>query len=485
MKHVKARALAAAVVVAVLAVGCSNSSDKSEGDTTTPTGGSSNTPTTYQGTDFSINQPVDAQGVTDSEIKVASVSAKTSVLGGQEGDLNIGLEAYLDNLNAQGGIWGRKVNLASQRDDTQVNNLNTVQAMLAQDKPYAAFIATDLFTGAKLLAQEGIPTFGWNINAEWAGPKNFFPNVAPICFEGCPLLPHMLPTLVKSENKHKVAVIGYNVPQAAGCVNGAKDTMAAFGKDVDASVVFTDASAAFGNTDWSAQVAQMKEKGADFLVTCVDFNADYAIAKEMARQDIRDKVVFYHANLYNQEFVAQNADSFEGDLVLAQITAVEQEPQTAAIKEYMDYMESHDLKISEMTMQGWIAGTQFVDALKAAGPDFTWDNLINAWNTQTFYTADGWVPPIDWTKQHTDPGEGDEFRSDFECANFLKIKSGKFVPYLAETGKPWVCFDGHKLDTWQTPVNVSFDTDEPFSITETNGKAEVSGGSSTEATTPQ
>jgi len=116
MKHVKARALAAAVVVAVLAVGCSNSSDKSEGDTTTPTGGS-NTPTTYQGTDFSINQPVDAQGVTDSEIKIASVTAKTSVLGGQEGDLNIGLEAYVDKVNDEGGIWGRKINFASQRDD--------------------------------------------------------------------------------------------------------------------------------------------------------------------------------------------------------------------------------------------------------------------------------------------------------------------------------------------------------------------------------
>jgi ABC-type branched-subunit amino acid transport system substrate-binding protein len=470
--------LVAAVAVAALAVGCSNADDETGDGTTTPTG-NSNTPTTYQGDDFTINQPVEAQGVSDSEIKVASVSAKTSVLGGQEGDLNIGLEAYLDSVNSNGGIWGRQIELTNQRDDQQVNNLNTVQAMLAQDKPYAAFIATDLFTGADLLAKEGIPTFGWNINAEWAGPKNFFPNVAPICFEGCPLLPHVLPTLVKSENRHKVAVIGYNVPQAAGCVNGAEDTMNAFGKDVDAQIVFTDASAAFGNTDWSAQVAQMKERGANFLVTCVDFNADYAIAQEMARQDIRDQIVFYHANLYNEEFVRENQDAFEGDLVLAQITAVEQQPQIPAVQEYLEYMQANDLKITEMTMQGWIAGTQFVDALKAAGPDFTWENLINAWNQQTWYTAHGWVPPIDWTKQHTDPAEGDEFRSDFECANFVQIKSGKFVPYLAESGKPWVCFDGHELDQWQTPVNVSFDTDEPFTIDDVGGQA------STETTTAQ
>ncbi len=350
--------------------------------------------------------------------------------------------------------------------------------MITQDKPYAAFIATDGFSGAKLLGKAGIPTFGWNINAEWAGPKNFFPNVAPVCFAGCPLLPHILPTLVKSENKHKVAVIGYNVPQAAGCVSGANNTMKQFGADVDAQIVFSDASAGFGNTDWSPQVAQMKEKGADFLVTCTDFNADFAIAKEMARQDIRDQVTFYHANLYNPEFVAQSGGVFDGDLILAQITAVEQQPTLPAQKEYLDYAEANDVKISEMTMQGWIAAQQFVAALKAAGPDFTWDNLINVWNQQTFYTDDGWIQPIDWTRQHNDPADGDQYRSAFECGNFLKVQDGKFVPYLAEPGKPWVCFDGHELDTWQTPVNVSFDTDQPFSITEKNGQAEV-----TEATT--
>src|SRR5439155_12506816 len=165
--------------------------------------------------------------------------------------------------------------LTSKRDDSELFNEREAQALLVQDKPYAAFIATDGFTGAKLLAKAGIPTYGWNINAQWAGPKNFFPNIAPICLEGCPLLPHILPTLVKSAGKHKVAVIGYNVAQAAGCVTGADNTMKQFGKEVDASIVFSDASSGFGNADWSPQVAQMKEKGADFLVTCTDFNADY------------------------------------------------------------------------------------------------------------------------------------------------------------------------------------------------------------------
>ena len=77
---------------------------------------------------------------------------------------------------------GRKLVLASERDDQTVNNLNETEAMLDQDHVYAVFEAAELFTGAKKLAAAGIPTFGWNINPEWSGPKSFFPNVRPICF---------------------------------------------------------------------------------------------------------------------------------------------------------------------------------------------------------------------------------------------------------------------------------------------------------------
>ena len=112
-------------------------------------------------------------------------------------------------------------------------------------------------------------------------------------------------------------MLGYNVPQAAGCVSSANDTMKQFGPDVDAKIVFSDASLAFGNTDWSAQVSQMKQKGADFLVTCLDGNADEAVAKEMVRQGINDQVTFYHANLYNPDFVKANTKDLEGGIVFA------------------------------------------------------------------------------------------------------------------------------------------------------------------------
>src|SRR5262249_20592426 len=142
-----------------------------------------------------------------------------------------------------------------------------------------------------------------------------------------------------------------------------------------------------------------------------------------------------------------------------------------AVQEYLDYAQAHSLKIDELTMQGWIAARQLVDALKATGPDFTWTNLVNAWNQQKWYTAGGWLQGIDWTKQHTDPAQGDQYRAGVEWGNFLKVPDGKFVPFLAKPGKPWICFDGHKLDQWQTPVNVSFAGDKPLTYADVKNGA--------------
>jgi branched-chain amino acid transport system substrate-binding protein len=464
------RAFGVALVLTALVAACGNAGskgDSSASDTTGVTG------TTVENNDFTKNVPVKAPGVTSTAINVGSIVSKTNPLGTDVGIFNDGIQGYFDLVNAKGGIYGRKLALKSKRDDQTSNNATQVEAMLTQDNVYAAFIATELFTGAKALEKAGIPTFGWNINAEWAGPQNFFPNVAPQCFEGCPLLPHVTPWLTEQAKAKRVAVLGYSVPQAASCVNGNVDNFKKFGKDVGAEVVYSDSSLSFGQTDFSAQVSKMKSAKADFLVTCMDFNGDYAVAKEMGLQGIRNGVTFYHANLYNPEFVKANAEALEGGIVLTEIAATEHQPPAPGVQEYLDYAKAKGLTVTEMTMQGWIAAREFVDALKAAGPNFTRAALIAAWNQQKSYTAGGWLIPVNWTTQHHDPADGVQYRSQFECANFVKIVKGAFVPIYDGGGtKPWVCFDGHKPDVWAEPVNLSFADKVPATYAEAKQQAQ-------------
>ena len=422
--------------------------------------------TTYTGTDFRKNVPVEAPGVSSTEIHVGSVASITSPVGGDYGRLNNGIDAYFDLVNSRGGVWGRTLKLTTKEDDQTVNDLGAVEALLGPSNVYAAFMATQLFTGARRLAQAGIPTFGWNVNPEWAGPENFFPNVGPYCFKGCTPFNRLLPWVIKQTKRHRVALLGYNIPIAADSVDASAAAIQKFGKDVNAQVAYKDTSLQFGQTDYSAQVAEMKKRHADFLVTAVDANANYAIAQEMRRQGILDKVTLFYPDLYQSDFVSKFADIFEGAVLLVPIVAVEHRPPPPAVQEYLDYAKAHGLIVTQMTEQGWAAARQFVAALEAAGPNFTWANLVNAWNQQTWYTNGGFVWPIDWTRQHRDPSTN---RSEFDCGNFVRVHDGKFVPIWDDGGaKPWVCFDGSEPDTWQNPVNVSF-TGKPFHMSDVMG----------------
>jgi len=150
------RSAALVIAALLLAAACSNADVGTTGGTSPKPNGPG---TTYAGTNYDEHVPVDAPGVTDTEIRVGSITATTNPLGTDLGLLNDGIEAYFDTINAQGGIYGRKLKLTSKRDDQTVRNANEAQALLAQDNVYAAFIGSVLFTGAKLLARAGIPTF--------------------------------------------------------------------------------------------------------------------------------------------------------------------------------------------------------------------------------------------------------------------------------------------------------------------------------------
>src|SRR5215831_12283417 len=108
--------------------------------------------------------PVNQPGVTPTGINVGGVASKTNPLGGDYASAFDGVQAYFDMVNASKdkGIYGRKLRLTSQRDDQVAMNRQEVQALLSQDGVFAVLpVAVLLFTGADLLGQAGVPTFGW------------------------------------------------------------------------------------------------------------------------------------------------------------------------------------------------------------------------------------------------------------------------------------------------------------------------------------
>ncbi len=433
----RVRSIAVVAVVAAVAASCSNSSSgKAKSTTTSSSGGS---PTSIKSGNFpQLNEP----GVTPTEIRVSGVAATTNVLGAAYGSFFDGVQAYFNMINSQGGMYGRKLVIVARHDDQMTQNRREVEAIIDQDNAFAVIpVATNVaFSGAPLLAQAGIPTFGWGINAEWTGPPNLFGSVGALCNgSGCPS--PLLPYAAWKLGKKNLGVLAYNVAASADCMDGIK---ASFEKYPVAKLAYTTKALSFGVTDMSADVKRMIDAHVDFVTTCMDNNGVLTLAREMRQQGLN--VPIYLPNAYDHDFMSKNAGFFNGSIVIVQEAPLETNPKFPALNQYLDWMKKSNYQTTEYTAIGWGLAQLFVTGLKGAGPTFTRQKVVDYLNTLTDWNADGMMLPVDWTKQHTD------LHYPRQCIGYLKVENGKFVPIWSTPGKPFLCWD---------PLPTSIPTSKP------------------------
>ena len=377
--------------------------------------------------DSEATKTVDQPGVTDDTIRVGGVASISNPLNAPYGDIFTGVKAYFDMVNSEGGIYGRKLEVVSERDDQIANNLREVQGLLSQDDVFAAVGMATIFdfSGAEELEKAGIPTFGWNINEDWTGKANLFGNAGALCI-GCPTVD--LPWIAQELGKKKVGILAYGVSNSQKCAEGMRDS---FEKFPSAEVGFYSDSLSFGTTDFSVEVGKMKDAGVDFVTTCMDTNAVLALGKELRKQDV--DAIQYLPNGYDQEFMEANGEFFEDSIVRVPFRPYESQTKTKGLRDYLKWMKKAGKTPNESTTYGWINASMLLEGLKAAGPDFTQQKVVDALNQKTDVDADGLLSGIDWTTQHDDP------TPPLACAAYVKVTDGKFVSAFVPKGKAYVC----------------------------------------------
>jgi ABC-type branched-subunit amino acid transport system substrate-binding protein len=432
-----------AMVLVVAA--CGNAGSSKTSDTTAPV--ATGPTTTVSSADLQKNLPVKAPGVSSTEIKVASITAKTNNLTGSYAPLVDGIKAYFAMVNAAGGIYGRKLVIGSDLDDQFGQNRQTVQQSLSANNSFATFMATALFTGADLLAKAKQPLFMWNINPEFSGHPTFFANEGALCFT---CAGHVLPWLAQQLGATKVGVLAYGIAQQSkDCATGIQNS---FKQYPTAKVVYSDVSLGYAQP-LGPQVTQMKQDGVQFVMTCVDLQEAFTLAKEMQKQGM--KAVQSLPEGYDPDFIAKNAALLEGSIVAPQFVALENQPQIPEIANLFKWAAQIGVQVHELTAVGWQLAAEFYTGLAGAGPQFSQASVVAYLNTLTHWSDNGFVQPLDWTKFHQDPTNDPSVRPTQECANFVKVESGKFVPVYGQPGKPWVCFN--RTDpTVNNPLHLSF-----------------------------
>jgi hypothetical protein len=447
-----------AVLLCLAAAACGNSSDSSDeaagsddgdGAASAAAGGG-------EGDRDTFVEIAGVPGVSDDAITYTVIGTKTgNPLGTCILDCYVqGIEAYFAYRNDEGGIYGRELQVGEVLDDELAQNQVRALDVVSGNQAFGVFEATLLASGWGDLDAAGIPTYAWGIHAvDAANRQHIFPSVVI----GCPdCTGRSVPWAAQQVGATTAASIGYGVTEnSKQCAQSVANSFEMYAGDTGVEMGYVNDNLEYGLPNGiGPEVTAMREAGVDFISTCIDLNGMKTLAQELDRQGMSD-VVLYHPNTYNQQFVSEAGDLFEGDVVAVQFLPFEAEASGTALEDFRTWMERQGNEPTELAMVGWINASLAFEGLLAAGPEFDRDAVTAATNSLTEFDAGGLIPPVDWQRAHTPYTEDtrDEVSGE-QCTALVRVENGEFVT-MAPPDTPWLCWPWDDT-TWSEPEPTSF-----------------------------
>jgi ABC-type branched-subunit amino acid transport system substrate-binding protein len=416
---------ALAVVVAVVLAGCSSSSSTS---TTTTTAASTST---TGGTAPSSNEP----GVTATSINVGAISTRTGAIASDFNGLAPGVEAYFDMVNSEGGINGRKLNLAYNLDDggspTQFGQLT--HTLIDQDHAFAVMVASYWFT-PNYFVETKTPTYGYNVSGNWATAPNLF-GAGGASVQNYSAAVSTYAYLMKQTHSKKLAVISYG--PAVTSSYDACNTTATDLKKAGYDLTYEDVGAQLGGS-YSSAVQRMQETGTQMIFSCLQGSDNITMARDIQEYGLKVNQLWLSG--YDRSLLSQYSSLMQG-VYFNNSGTVPYEADNSTypgMQAYVKYMNKYEpaFTYNGVAVQGWQSAALLADAIKAAGNDLSQANIINITNHFTANTTGGLSTVTNWTTAHTETTYP-------TCSAFLQVEGKKFVPRFGKGSQVFVCFDPH------------------------------------------
>jgi branched-chain amino acid transport system substrate-binding protein len=379
-------------------------------------------------------------GVTPTEIRVCGVAGVTNPTGVPYQDGFAGIKGYFQQVNKKGGVFGRQLKLVNEYDDQtrDSKNIQAVRSCVEDDKAFAvAPVVTQTFSGAQYLVDNKVPTFGWNIQSQWAlGPNLFAEKGSFLCFD----CPNITPVFIAQQTgSHKAAAFGYGgSPQSEDCAKNLKSSFEKW----NFPFAFTDTSLSFGFSanDVSAIVQAVKDQGVDFITACMDLNGEINLNKALKAAGVNN-VKFWAPQGYDSENLKKYGNDLQGMYFIVDFVPFELAKGNKEMETFLASMKKAGQAPTEQALAGWQNGALLVAGIKAAGKNFTRQSVIDAINSMTDWTANGIRQTIDWTGKTTAAHHGPDPVGAQGCEAYVTVENGKFVPQFNTTAaKPFICF---------------------------------------------
>jgi ABC-type branched-subunit amino acid transport system substrate-binding protein len=301
----------------------------------------------------------------------AAFSGPAAQLGIQ---MNIGTKAYFDYVNAQGGVYGRKIELKT-RDDKYEGTLcaDNTKKFIQEDKVFAliSYVGTPTTVAAMPIFTEAkVPLIGPFTGAEaLRNPVNrYIFNVRASYFDETEKIVEQL----VSTGSRKIAVFYQDDAYGQAGLKGVQNAMdrrnmkiAALGKVERNTVKVQDA------------VKTINAAQPDGVIMISAYTSIAEFVREM-------KAAGSTTQFHNVSFVGSTAlaDALKGEgygVAISQVVPYPWGPEVRIVKEYQAILAkagSTDYNFS--SLEGFIVGEVMVEALRRAGKNLTREKLIAA-----------------------------------------------------------------------------------------------------------
>jgi ABC-type branched-subunit amino acid transport system substrate-binding protein len=383
-----------------------------------------------------VSEAGNTQGVFSNRVVVGALSSQTGPLPADFAPIVTGAQVYFDMVNAQGGVDGRRIDLAYSLDDQSSPSIDATQARALVDEFHVfavAAVATPSFTGASFLAANDVPTFGLNVNPQWSGPPSLFGSSGSYTNF---TKPEVQPAfLAQQHHAHAVAVLAYNVAQSqAGC-QGMINGLHRYG----IPVVYEDLSIPAPASDLHADVTRMQAAGVDMIVSCMDLDGNVLLSQTMQEAGMSGVTQLWEDG-YDESAIGEFTSAMQGVYFTEPHVPFEVTQLYPGVYPGMDQFQAMLKRYapgtlpSQAALAGWTSADLFVTGMRAVGRDLTRSRLVAAINRMSSFTADGILSPVDWRLAHTSSPPPN-------CNAYIQAVGTRFVAVYGTPQSVFTCFE--------------------------------------------
>ena len=312
-------------------------------------------------------------GVTESSIVLDQTAALSGPFGELGRDMLNGTKAYVEHVNASGGVHGRKISIIGLDDQfkAEVASAN-MDRLIRQDKVFALLGVTGTPTSLEAIRQtapEGVPLFAPASGAQSVREpmhKNVFVVRASARDEILKILTH-----ARTIGLHRLAVV-YSEASFSGELQYLTQEMDKTSwKPVVVSAVRPDGS---GTAELVASVGKPKPEAVLLLTlgkTTVDFIKAYNATAHGTQ--------FYTLSNMGANSVVQALGTDGVGVIVTSVVPFPWSAGTPIVKEYQDAMRAIGIQeFSFVSLEGYINTRVFIEALRRAGKEPTRAKLVAA-----------------------------------------------------------------------------------------------------------